>query len=299
MSGNLVGKEIRRLRLHLGLTQEEVSKDICNQSMLSKIEKGETYPSANILYQLSQRLNVDMEHFFLFANIQDVSYMKKIQSSLREAVRRKDYAEVKNIVLKEENDFKSDDSLEWRQFLLWHKGMAYYYADGNPDKAIETIKRALEIREKIKKVELFSEQELSILNTMGVIYAELKEHKKAYEIYLTCIEELEKRELLKDLTIYIRVLYNFSKVLTHLGEYDHSITVCKNGLDQCIKGEFLYLYGEFVYHIGYNYELQNEVHQAIKQYKQAVHIFNLQNNLKNTEFISKKIKELSNLAESK
>ena len=64
MCSNVVGKEIRRLRRSLGLTQKELCKNICDQSMLSKIEKGETFPSANILYQLSVRLKVSMEYFF-------------------------------------------------------------------------------------------------------------------------------------------------------------------------------------------------------------------------------------------
>lgn len=65
MYSNVVGMEIRRLRKSMGLTQADLCNNICDQSMLSKIEKGETFPSANILYQLSLRLDVKMEHFFL------------------------------------------------------------------------------------------------------------------------------------------------------------------------------------------------------------------------------------------
>ncbi|MBP2241571.1 transcriptional regulator with XRE-family HTH domain [Cytobacillus eiseniae] len=89
MNGNLIGLELRRLREDYGLTQAQLCEGICHQSMLSKIEKGETYPSAPILYKITQKLDVDMEYFFVSSTIENYDYIKEAINIIRREVRKK------------------------------------------------------------------------------------------------------------------------------------------------------------------------------------------------------------------
>lgn len=61
---NTIGQSIKSLRKLAGLSQEELSKAICSQAQLSKMENKNEIPSSMVLYKLSRKLGVDMNYFF-------------------------------------------------------------------------------------------------------------------------------------------------------------------------------------------------------------------------------------------
>jgi transcriptional regulator with XRE-family HTH domain len=52
---SVIGKKIKELRRDVGLTQEGLAEGICTQALISRIEKGDIYPSATALYQISKK----------------------------------------------------------------------------------------------------------------------------------------------------------------------------------------------------------------------------------------------------
>jgi len=290
---NKVGQEIRRLRKSLTMTQASLCKGICDQSMISKIEKGETYPSATILYQLAKKLDVDMEHFFRFSKIPKPDYVHHFYQLLRKAVREHDYKEVENLIKKEEHHpvFKQS---ELKQVILWHKGMVSYYVYQNFQNAVDFLNQSLAISRSSNENRSFSERELEILNSLAALHAEIEMFEKADKYYMDAWNVLKRKWPLKDPTIYIRIIYNLSKVKTRLGEKENSIKMCKMGINYCKETNLMYLLGELTYHIGYNYEVQTEeMEKCIEYYQKAIAIFEVQENEKAIEFIAEKIKKLS------
>ncbi len=59
-----IAKRVQRLRKDAAMTQMELSRGICTQAQISNIEKGHLNPSSLTLFQISQKLNVDMNYFF-------------------------------------------------------------------------------------------------------------------------------------------------------------------------------------------------------------------------------------------
>jgi HTH-type transcriptional regulator, pleiotropic regulator of extracellular virulence genes len=59
-----IGVEVKKLRKSKGLTQQELAKNICHQSEISRIEAGNVYPSMYILYGISGKLDVSMSYFY-------------------------------------------------------------------------------------------------------------------------------------------------------------------------------------------------------------------------------------------
>lgn len=55
-----IGIRIKEKREELGISQEELASGICNQSVVSRIEKGETNASFSIIYQLAKKLGIDL-----------------------------------------------------------------------------------------------------------------------------------------------------------------------------------------------------------------------------------------------
>jgi transcriptional regulator with XRE-family HTH domain len=294
LHNNDVAKEIRRLRHHVGITQKQLCEGICHQSMLSKIEKGETYPSAKILYLLSKRLGVEMEHFFRFSKIPNVEYVHHFYQKLRKAVREKNYQEVKRIVNREERNPAFKDSTEIQQILLWHKGMVEYYIHHNFHHAILLLGQALTINGDSVAINGLTEREVEVLNTLAVIHAEVENFDEALIYYQRAEQILSKKLYYKDPTVLIRVLYNTAKVYTRLKDYVRSIHLCERAIEVCKDYSLMYLYGELHYHIAYNYEfLKREPSRIIEMYKNAINIFVMQGDFKYIEHIQKRMDNIS------
>ncbi|MDW7633542.1 helix-turn-helix transcriptional regulator, partial [Streptococcus pneumoniae] len=59
-----LAEKFRLKRKELRLSQQTLAEGICEQSQISKIERGHFIPSADLLFKLSQRLEVPLDYFF-------------------------------------------------------------------------------------------------------------------------------------------------------------------------------------------------------------------------------------------
>ncbi|MFC0417370.1 helix-turn-helix domain-containing protein [Cytobacillus solani] len=293
MYDNRIGYELKKLREKMRITQSQLCEGICHQSMLSKIEKGETYPSAPILYKLSQRLNVDMEYFFVDANLKNFEYIKETINTIRKEIRNKNYETVKELVLLEESNPDFQNFVELKQFLWWHKGIVLYYVDNNPSLAIKELENALLLSRPISEIyHMYSDREFEIINTLAVIYSEINDHETSLN-YFKNARSILKNQALKDTKILLRIDYNMAKVLTRLKRYSESINLCNEGINQCIEDSCMYLYGELTYQIGYNYELMGDRKKAREFYQDSLEIFKVRANNHFNDYIKSRIKQLS------
>jgi transcriptional regulator with XRE-family HTH domain len=232
--------------------------------MLSRIEKGETYPSAFILFKICKKLDIDMEYFFVSARIENFEYVKETIKTIRQAVQNKDYALVKELVTLEERNPTFYKNNDLTQFLLWHKGIVLYYVDKDANSAIKFLEKAIGFNKLIsKKIQFFSEREFEIINTLAVIYSEINNNQISLNYFKGAKKILLQRHL-KDDKILLRIHYNMAKVLTRMKMFHESIDLCSHGIKKCLDISSMYLYGELTYHLGYNYELMGLFKDEIK-----------------------------------
>ena len=65
-----LGKKIQKLRKSKKITQEELAETIgIEPKSISRIENGNTYPSAETLCSIAKTLNVDIYELFVFNEI--------------------------------------------------------------------------------------------------------------------------------------------------------------------------------------------------------------------------------------
>jgi len=93
-----VGEKIKELRKQMGLSQKELSHNICTQAQISKIEKGEVLPLSSTLYLISKRLGVDVNYFFDIDTTPRLDYVEETFRQLKAARRNTDYHTIKQIV---------------------------------------------------------------------------------------------------------------------------------------------------------------------------------------------------------
>ncbi|MDR4935250.1 helix-turn-helix domain-containing protein [Rossellomorea marisflavi] len=285
-----VGKKIKELRKNSGLSQEELSEGICTQAQISKIEKGLVFPYASTLYQISQKLGVDVNYFFDIGTTPRLDYVQEVVEQLQIMRRNNAFSEMMDIVRGEENNPLFSQNKKNLQLLLWHKGIYLYEVEHKKEEAINTLKNAVHIADMKGKV--MQEREIEILLTIAAIYFN-EDIESALSLYEEIMEHVNVLPYLNDYTIKTRLYYNLARVLTRLDKLEESNKYCDKAIKWCLKNDSIYLLGQIHYQKGYNFELDNQLENAKTFMEKASIVFEIQQDDKVVEFIKDKIKQFS------
>ncbi|KRF50817.1 helix-turn-helix domain-containing protein [Peribacillus frigoritolerans] len=287
-----VGQKIKELRKQIGLSQEELATGICTQAQISKIEKGDVYPYASTLYLISQRLGVDVNYFFDIGMTPRLDYVEEVIYQLKIARRTRNYEEMQQIVKAEENSPLFLQNKKNHQLILWHKGIYEYEKNKDLDKAIDFINQAIAITHTTDKI--YSERELEILSSLGVMYVAEEQYENAFALLRKALDHLKALPFLTDKTLKTRLSYNFGRVLTRLVRYEESIACCQDAIKWCLEHDQLYALADLHYHLGYNFELVGNFEEAKEYLEKSAFLFNLQKNHTFVTFINKKLDSWKN-----
>ncbi|PLS17778.1 XRE family transcriptional regulator [Bacillus sp. M6-12] len=291
MDFSLIGQKIKELRKQMRLSQGELAEGICTQAQISKIEKGDVFPLATTLYLISQRLGVDVNYFFDIGMTPRLDYIQEVENQLKIARHKMDFDTIRQIIKSEEKNPLFTQNKKNSQLLLWHKGIYEYFKNKDLIRALDLIEQAIALTKSSEKV--YSERELDIMVSKAVFYVEEKLYNEAYSTYKSALNYLENFPYLTDNTIKLRLIYNFSRLLTRLNQYDESISYCNEAIKWCIEQDLLFSLGELHYHIGYNYELKRDYASATVYLTKSLQVFELQGDDRFIPFIKKKLKEWS------
>jgi transcriptional regulator with XRE-family HTH domain len=290
MDYSAIGKKIKELRKAVGLTQGELAEGICTQALVSRIEKGDVYPSATALYQISLKLGVDVNYFFEIGTTPRLDYVLEVEKQLRYLRTNFKFEEIRELVKTEEKNplfYKDNEKL---QLLYWYKGIYAFEVDKSEEEAFALLNEAYYLTARQKKA--MTEREIQILLSIGTIHSSLYHHEEALRYYDQIESALKATEQLHDKSIKPRLFYNISRVLTRNGRYAESTDYCTKAINWCLEEELLWGLGELNYQIGYNFELVNDNEKAIPYFKRALNMFELRSDEQNLAFLNKKIKSL-------
>ncbi|PFG04646.1 helix-turn-helix domain-containing protein [Bacillus sp. es.034] len=290
MDYSIIGKKIKELRQGVDITQGELAEGICTQALISRIEKGETDPNATALYQISKRLGVDVNYFFEIGTTPRLDYVKEVERQLRQLRKKHLYKEMIEMVKAEEHNplFQQKENL---QLLYWHKGIYLFEVERKSEEGLSLLRNALSLTSEGKKA--LSEREMEILLTIGGFYVGMEDYLEALNYYNQVRDAVRTNRQLNDKSIKTRLLYNVARALTRLGRYEESIDHCREGIKWCIEEEHLYGFAQLHYHIGYNFELEGKIEQALSYIDTSILLFESLKNHEHTAFLTKKKEELS------
>ena len=272
-----IAKKLKEIRVKRGYTQAQLAKDICTQAMISNFEKGESVPSSIVLFQLAEKLNLDINYFF-YGELEQSKNTKYINNNnsetkelIRTLVRKKDYESI-NYIIKNERDRNNFSSFEDEQFLLWHEAISEYYLFNTGNKAIQKLES---IVEDTQNKEIHTIQEISIMNSIAIMYFEIKEYDLSLKKYEECIFAYEKLNN-QDAILEIRILYGFSRTLSALEKIEEAILNCKKAIRLCVNEESLYLLGELYFQLGRNSSILKKLDESKEFFNKAEVIFEIQ-----------------------
>jgi transcriptional regulator with XRE-family HTH domain len=286
---NYLGDRIKELREKYALSQKDISKNICSQAFISKIEKGNVFPSADILIKLADRLCIDISFLLDTSNTPRHEYTVETFSQIREAVSKRDYKLVREIIKAEkDNKLFSDNKLQ--QFFVWHEAICSYYEDKNFSRSLTYLDQALNLTSLDRKIH--SEREIEILISKGNILTDNKKINEALNVYKDALEYLAYLPNIQNKFVPIRLYYNYSRALRDNEDFLESIKACQKGIRLTEKHSLLYLKGDLYFQIGLNYKLLNDYQNSLEHFNRSRMIYQLESNERMLNLVDVNLNEL-------
>lgn len=283
-----LGETINSIRMKLDINQKQLAEGICSQSQISKIESGEISPYIHTLIKISKKLGINPSYFINQVYKDQFEFIAHSKELVREAIRKKDYKEVKRLIGKFEKH-KCFQEIEEVQFLEWHKGIVTYYLDQNFTRSIEILEDTFQLKDSIQH----TEQDIQILNSLAIIYSEEQQWENAKHTFIEAIEVYKKSIFITDTSILVRLYYNLGKLLYEAEEYKESLVYCDKGIAHCKQYHSNYLFGELLYQKGMNL-LKLDGQSAGQVFlEESLFLFKLLDKEQNYEFVKEKIASLS------
>lgn len=275
-----VGSVINELRIKQNLTREELAKDICETNALSDYERSITSPTIDELALFADKLKVDLPYFFTTKNEPIYNYIETIKLLINKYKRTRNYDSIYEIVQKEMAT-APEKSISFYQFLKWHEGISFFYLYNDKQKAIELLNEAIQIT--MGKRVILHQQEIEVLNSIGIIHFKTKNYEEAITIFNEALEFIENiPHVNQEGTIIVKIIHGLAQTLTELHYYQESLNYTLKGINICNSIESLYLYAELHLLTGKNLVHLQQPEEGLHYIKQSKNIFSLQ---KNEEFV--------------
>lgn len=229
-----IADKLKTKRKEYGLSQSELAEGICEQSQISKIERGNYMPTAILLHKLAVRLNVTIDYFF-DEQIESVSNLKefiRLSTKLLEDRNYKDLEYLYNL----EKEKQSFLSLDEEVYLTWVHTIILFYTYNERDKAISLLEKAMtSVSEKHSVY-------LKILNTLANFYSLVgrdEEYERNYQklTQLYSEKDFDSQEFLFG---YIRTRYNYAHHLLAKGRTLQAIQIAIETIEVCKEYETSY-----------------------------------------------------------
>ncbi|HFU4473664.1 TPA: helix-turn-helix domain-containing protein, partial [Streptococcus suis] len=221
-------------RKELGLSQKTLAEGICEQSQISKIERGHFMPSADLLFKLSQRLEVPLDYFFN-EQIEVKSNLSNFKHLSARLLDDRNYDDLEYLY-KIELERSTFLTLEDRMYLEWIKTIIDFYQYDRKHEAISYLENILS---KISSNTLIY---LKVLNTLSNFYS-LVGREEDYEANYSHLIELYQTKNLDHqefLFGYIRVRYNYAHYLVSKEKYNEAMQEALETIELCKERQTSY-----------------------------------------------------------
>ena len=241
MQNFFLGDYIKQKRLDLGLTQEQLCDGICEPMTLSRLENGKQTPSRNRINALLQRMGLPDDRFFALLSKNELE-MEALQKEIVACNVTEQVAEGFEKLAQFEALAAPDDQIA-QQFILSSK-VLLGRLDGRymPREQIGMLMQAIRLtvpRFDLENIEsfLYTKDEITIINQIGLAYSDDGQNKKAAEIYYQLLRYVRKhfKETITLIGALPLVLYNYARVLDLCGRYEEGAELAQECRKACIQ----------------------------------------------------------------
>lgn len=241
MQNFFLGDYIKQKRLDLGLTQEQLCDGICEPMTLSRLENGKQTPGRNRINALLQRMGLPDDRYFALLSKNELE-MEALQKEIVACNVTEQVAEGFEKLAQFEALAAPDDQIA-QQFILSSKVLlGRLDSRYMPREQIDMLMQAIRLtvpRFDLENIEsfLYTKDEITIINQIGLAYSDDGQNKKAAEIYYQLLRYVRKhfKETITLIGALPLVLYNYARVLDLCGRYEEGAELAQECRKACIQ----------------------------------------------------------------
>lgn len=265
-----IGSKIFNLRMRQGLTQAKLAKGICDRSHISMIEAGRCTPSIALLEKLAARLQLSL-----------TDLLGEVTPPSREASFSFDLL-IDHIESLLQDEQFYDGSVLIRKYLR-HPDIAvspsklailYRYSGileamkNQFDRAESSLLKAKEYAEQCRDQQILVEVNISL----GALQNFMSNYDASESIYTRTLSKAPKELPLSTQT---KLHYGLGLALQGQGKLNQAVRILKQRLEQLVKVNSMFMFGEISALIGVCYEKMNVHNEAVAYYEKvaAYHLF--------------------------
>lgn len=296
-----VGEVIRKRRMELGLKQYELCEGICEPVTMSRLETGKQTPSYNKLKTILQRLGLPDDQCYMLLSKNEM-LISDLQTEITSCNVLKDPERGLPKIEELEKIVEPDDTLT-RQFILRSKASLGKKENGQIvpytlNEKLDILFEAIRLTAPNFDIDsihegLYSIDEVKVINQIATVYSNLKQHKKAIDIYYQLLRYIKKhfQNILQSGGLLPLVCYNYARELDLVKRYEDALEIAQLGWQACIQ------YGQYrnlpviIALMAECYHFLNDDNKSIEYYRQAYYIHKAIGNEKNIEVIMSETKK--------
>lgn len=303
-----LGEYIRQERLKQGITQEQLCEGICEPITVSRMENGRQTPSYSRICAFLQRLGLPDDRYFALLSQHEME-IKTLQDEIRadtirfERAMPDDQSVIRAAGLQKleklEKLAEPDDRII-RQYVLSERA-TFGKSDGpySSEERLELLLEALRITVPNLDLEeinlgLYSMEETTLLNKIAVAYSQMRQQKKAIDIYRQLLRYVQKHysdgmsRYAGKLTL---VAYNYANLLFRVGRYDDAIEVAELGQKTCVEYAHYQFLPGFQHLLGGSYLHKGDIENCKEYYQRAYYLYKTVGNDRDFLLLEEDLKE--------
>lgn len=241
MQNFFLGDYIKQKRLDLGLTQEQLCDGICEPMTLSRLENGKQTPGRNRINALLQRMGLPDDRFFALLSKNELE-MEALQKEIVACNVTEQVAEGFEKLAQFEALAAPDDQIAQQFALRSRVLLGRLEGRYTPMEQITLLMQAIRLtvpRFDLENIEsfLYTKDEITIINQIGLAYSDDGQNKKAAEIYYQLLRYVRKhfKETIISIGMLPLVLYNYARVLDLCGRYEDGADIAQQCRKACIQ----------------------------------------------------------------
>lgn len=296
-----VGEVIRKRRMELGLKQYELCEGICEPVTMSRLETGKQTPSYNKLKTILQRLGLPDDQCYMLLSKNEM-LISDLQTEITSCNVLKDPERGLPKIEELEKIVEPDDTLT-RQFILRSKASLGKKENGQIiaytfEEKLEMLFEAIRLTAPNFDIDtiyegLYSIDEVKVINQIATVYSDLKQHKKAIDIYYQLLKYIKKhfQNILQSGGLLPLVAFNYARELVLIEHYVEAVEIAETGWKACVQyGQYYYLPSTIAL-IAECYHFLNQDEKSKTYYRQAFYLFDAIDNKRGAKIIKSEIQK--------
>lgn len=255
-----IGEAIKKRRVELGLTQEQLCEGICEPITVSRLENGRQTPSRNRINALLERLDLPSDRYSALLSSQEleVEALQREITSYNVRFRKASSDEkltIRELVLKAHKELEQiieDDDTLSRQFILRSRVLiGTKDGDYSFKEKIDMLTEA--IRMTVPRFDLddigrglYTTDEIKIINQLATVYSLAGQSMDAISIWSQLYKYVRKHFHNISLTrSHLNMIaYNYARELNIIKQFKKAIEIAEEGRQVCLDyGHYLSLPG--------------------------------------------------------